>query len=135
MKNLKKSAISLMIIFVCIFSFNIQSSHAASKFWTYAAIGVGVVVVGTVGFIFAAPIAVGIGSSGLLGAASTGTAISGLTGASATSASLAAMGGGAIGSSAVATGMAGGTAVITGGSAIAGGAVSGTAAYNLLPDE
>jgi hypothetical protein len=71
-------------------------------------IGVGVVACGAVfcpAAYFAAPsVASALGSAGLLGAASTGTAISSLSGAALTSASLAALGPG---------GMAGGAAVVT----------------------
>ncbi|WP_281833070.1 DUF726 domain-containing protein [Vibrio nigripulchritudo] len=73
----------------------------------------GVAVFGPLSYIAAPAIASSLGSLGLLGAASTGTAISSLSGAALTSASLAALGPG---------GMAGGVAFV---SAI-GGALGGT---------
>ena len=134
MKNLKKLFVSLMVVTFCIFAVNVQASHAANKYLKYAGFAAGAIVVGTVGFVFAAPIAVAIGSTGILGAASTGTAISTLSGAAASSASLAALGGGAIGSSSFAMGMAGGTAVVSGGAAIVGGTASGLATDKLLDE-
>lgn len=73
----------------------------------------------------AGPIAAAIGSTGVLGAASTGTAIASLHGAAATSASLAALGGGAVAAG------GGGTAVgtmIVGAGGAAVGATASTAA-------
>ena len=124
MENLKKSFVGLMVVCVIIFSCNIQTSRAADTktYLKYAAIGAGVVVLGTVGFVFAAPIAAAIGTTGILGATSTGTAITSLSGVAASNASLAAIGGGAL--SAGGTGIAGGTVVVTGGTALVGGAAA-----------
>lgn len=77
-------------------------------------------------FVAAPSIAAIAGSTGLLGAASTGTAISSLSGAALTNASLAALGGGAI--SAGGAGMVGGTAVVTGAGVVTGATASVTAA-------
>lgn len=106
-------------------------AYAIKKYVKYALIAAGTVTLGTVGFIFAAPIAATIGATGVLGAASTGTAISSLSGVAATNASLAALGGGALGSGALATGMAGGTAVVTGSTAVVGGTTVGVIASKI----
>lgn len=87
-----------------------------------ASIAVLTVATGGVSFAAAPFIATTLGSAGILGAASTGTAISTLSGAASTSASLAALGGGSIASGGF--GMAGGTAVVTGTGAL-GGAATG----------
>lgn len=80
-----------------------------------------VVISGGTCLVAAPAIAGTIGATGLLGAASTGTAISSLSGAALTNASLAAMGGGAL--AAGGGGMATGTAVVTGIGAVTGGGV------------
>lgn len=90
---------------------------------TAAVVGV-TVASGGLAFAVAGPIAATIGSTGLLGAASTGTAISGLSGAAATSASLAALGGGAVATGG--GGMAAGAMVVSAGGAAAGAAASAT---------
>ena len=72
---------------------------------------------------FAGPIAATLGSAGLLGAASTGTAISGLGGAALTNASLAALGGGAV--AAGGGGMAVGSAAVGAAGAALGAGVAG----------
>jgi len=84
------------------------------------------VATGGAALAFAAPIAATIGSAGLLGAASTGTAISGLSGAALSSASLAALGGGAV--AAGGGGVAAGTVVVATSGAVAGAATSGVVA-------
>ena len=75
---------------------------------TIAALGTG-----GAGLLFGPAIAAAIGSAGLLGAASTGTAISTLSGAALTNASLATFGGGPLGTSVIAFGIAGGKTVVT----------------------
>ncbi|ABR91940.1 Hypothetical protein mma_0981 [Janthinobacterium sp. Marseille] len=79
------------------------------------------VVTGGAAFAFAGPIAATLGSAGVLGSASTGTAISALTGAALESASLAALGGGAL--AAGGSGMAAGATAV----AVSGVAVGGVA--------
>ncbi|ABM40177.1 hypothetical protein [Polaromonas naphthalenivorans] len=83
------------------------------------------VVTGGVAFAAAGPIAAVVGSTGALGAASTGTAIGTLKGAALTSASLAKLGGGAI--VAGGTGMTGGTVTVAA-AGVSAGAVGGSAA-------
>ena len=124
MENMKKALVGLMVFFVMFFSCNIQVSQAADtgKYLKYAVIGAGVLVVGGVGLVFAAPIAAAVGATGVLGAASTGTAITTLSGVAAENASLAALGGGAL--SAGGAGIAGGTVVVTGTAGIVGGAAA-----------
>lgn len=91
-----------------------------------AAIAVGTVVSGGTALVFAGPIATTLGSAGLLGTASTGTAITSLGGAALTNASLAAIGGGSI--AAGGGGIVAGTAVVAATGATAGAVVSGGAA-------
>lgn len=86
------------------------------------AIATATVATGGAAFAFAGPIAATIGGTGLLGAASTGTAIIDLVGAAKISASLAAVGGGAV--AAGGGGMAAGTAAITTAGAATGAGLS-----------
>ncbi len=74
------------------------------------AIGVATVASGGAALAFAGPIAAAVGTAGLLGAASTGTAISTLSGAALANASLATLGGGAL--AVGGGGMAAGTTVV-----------------------
>lgn len=90
------------------------------------AIGIATVATGGTALAFAGPIAATVGATGLLGAASTGTAIGSLTGAALTNASLAALGGGAL--AAGGGGMAAGTMVVAGTGASLGAGVAGTVA-------
>lgn len=107
------------------------ASYAVENPWkTAAVISVGVATAGA-GFIAAtaaAPaIAATVGSTGILGATSTGTVISSLHGVALTNASLAAIGGGSV--AAGGAGMAGGAAAIaTTGACVGGGVgvISGT---------
>ncbi len=86
-------------------------------------IGVATVTTGGAALAFAGPIAATVGATGLLGAASTGTAISSLTGAALTNASLAALGGGALATGG--GGVAVGTMVVAGTGAGLGAGVAG----------
>lgn len=90
------------------------------------AIGVATVATGGTALAFAGPIAGVIGTTGLLGAASTGTLISTTAGAALVNGSLAALGGGAL--AAGGGGMAAGTMVVGAGGATLGAAVSGAVA-------
>lgn len=81
------------------------------------------ILTGGVAFAAAPAIAASVGSLGLLGAASTGTAISSLSGAALTNASLASIGGGAI--AAGGGGMAAGSVTIAGIGVTTGAGVSG----------
>lgn len=83
------------------------------------------VATGGVAFAAAGPIAAVVGSTGALGAASTGTAIGSLQGAALTSASLAKLGGGAI--VAGGAGMTGGTVTVAA-AGVSAGAVGGATA-------
>jgi hypothetical protein len=96
-------------------------------------VGGGALVCTGVGVVAAGPIACLLGSTGLLGAASTGTAISSLTGVALTNASLAAIGGGAV--AAGGAGVAAGTAVVGGAVGLTGAAVSGAVAGRLSKDD
>jgi len=87
-----------------------------------ALICVTTVATGGLASAFAAPIAASIGSTGLLGAAATGTAINSLSGIALTNASLAAIGGGSL--AAGGGGIAAGVTVLTNVGAAAGAATS-----------
>ena len=87
-------------------------------------VGVATVATGGTALAFAGPIAAAVGTTGLLGAASTGTAISALSGGALANASLAALGGGAI--AVGGGGMAAGSATVAAAGALLGGGVAGS---------
>jgi hypothetical protein len=96
-----------------------------NPFKTLAAVAV-TIGTGGLALAYAPAIAGAAGGTGLLGAASTGTAISTLSGAALTNASLAAFGGGAV--AAGGGGMALGTTVVASAGTVTGAVASGTAA-------
>jgi hypothetical protein len=88
-----------------------------------AVVATATLATGGLAYAFAAPIAATLGSAGLLGVSSTGTAIGSLSGAALEAASLAALGGGSVAAGGV--GVAGGTAVVSATGVLAGGVASG----------
>lgn len=98
------------------------------KKWQKIAIAsaVGALAFTGIGIAVAGPIACFLGSTGILGAASTGTAISSLSGVALTNASLASLGGGAIAAGGL--GIAGGTTAVVGSMGLTGAVISGAVA-------
>lgn len=88
----------------------------------------GIAIIGMSAGTAAPGLAAALGSTGLLGAASTGTAICTLSGAALTNASLAAIGGGAL--AAGGFGMTGGLVILTATGAALGGAYGGALSNN-----